>query len=164
MPDPKLTVDGEVENPTQFSYDDLAALDPAAQVSDVSKWGLQRGGDAVRLTALLERVRPKPGVKYLTLHAAADDFHASVPLEPIRERGLLVYRLVGGPLPLSAGGPFRFFIRDFAACHTDEVDECANVKFVNHIELSAQRGPDNRPSDDEAHEALHRGEEGAGSR
>ena len=27
----------------------------------------------------------------LTLHADRDDFHVSVPLEPVRERGIVVY-------------------------------------------------------------------------
>ena len=52
--------------------------------------------------------------------------------------------------------PARFFIPDHAACHTDEVDECANVKFVDHIELTVGKGFDNRPEDDEEHERLHR--------
>ena len=46
-------------------------------------------------------------------------------------------------------------IPDYAACHSAEVDECANVKFVDRLELSAQPGFDNRPHDDKAHEALH---------
>ena len=58
-------------------------------------------------------------------------------------------------LPSGAGGPFRFLIPDFAACRTADVDECANVKFVDRIELSQQRGHDNRPADESQHAALH---------
>ncbi len=151
-----LRIDGEVENPTEFTYEDLASIESSQQVLDVSRLGFKRGGDAVHLEAVLLRVVPKPGAKYITLHSSMDDFHASVPLEPIRKHGLLVYRLNNAPLTVSAGGPFRFFIEDYAACHTDEVDECANVKFVDHIELSAQRGHDNRPADETQHTALHR--------
>jgi hypothetical protein len=50
----------------------------------------------------------------------------------------------------------RFFIPDFATCHTDEIDECANVKFVELFELTAEKGFDNRPHDGAAHEELHR--------
>ena len=35
----------------------------------------------------------------------------------------MIYRLDGQPLPAKAGGPVRFFIPDFAACHTAEIDE-----------------------------------------
>jgi hypothetical protein len=49
----------------------------------------------------------------------------------------------------------RFLIPDYAACHTDEIDECANVKFVDRIELTTEKGFDNRPHDGAAHAALH---------
>src|SRR5919106_108212 len=94
---------------------------------------------------------PTPSATYLTLHASADDFHASVPLDTVRQRGLLIYEVDGQPVPLSAGGPFRFYIPDFAACHSAEVDECANVKFVDRIELSSDKGFDNRPEDEKQH-------------
>ena len=54
------------------------------------------------------------------------------------------------------GGPVRFFIPDHAACHVAEVDECANVKFVDRIELTHGRGFDNRPTEEEEHVELHR--------
>jgi hypothetical protein len=46
-------------------------------------------------------------------------------------------------------------IRDPAACHTDELDDCANVKFVDRIELTAGKGRDTRPEDEQEHAALH---------
>jgi DMSO/TMAO reductase YedYZ molybdopterin-dependent catalytic subunit len=150
-----LRIEGEVRKPLALSFADLAALDAACQVPDVSRIDPKRKGDAVSLAGLLERVRPKTSAKYLTLHASADDFHASIPLEAVRSRAILIYRLDGQPLPVSAGGPVRFFIPDFAACHVAEVDECANVKFVDRIELTTDRGFDNRPHDDQEHAALH---------
>jgi len=110
------------------------------------------------LAGLLDRVRPKSSVRYLTLHASADDFHASIPLESVRDRALVIYGLDGQPLPLAAGGPVRFYIPDFAACHTSEIDECANVKFVDRIEFSSRRGHDTRPHDEQQHAALHQRE------
>ena len=155
-----LRIDGEVENPLSLSYADLEAMGSASQVHDVSRIDPKRKGDAVSLVGLLELAQPKSTVKYLTLHSSADDFHASIPLEAIRRRAILIYRLEGQPLPPSAGGPVRFFIPDFAACHTDEVDECANVKFVDRIELTAQRGFDNRPHNETEHADLHQREAG----
>ena len=150
-----LRLDGEVENPAAWSFADLASLPETVQVRDVSRIDPKRQGDAVTLAGLLARVRPKASVRYVTLHASADDFHASIPLESVRDRALLIYRLDGQPLPLAAGGPARFYIPDFAACHTAEIDECANVKFVDHIEFSSQRGQDNRPHDEKQHAELH---------
>ncbi|HUY32106.1 MAG TPA: molybdopterin-dependent oxidoreductase [Pirellulales bacterium] len=151
-----LIIDGEVERPLSLSFADLAAFDIRRQVCDVSRLDPKRAGDAVRLTALLERAGVKSTAKYLSLHSSTDDFHASIPLDAVRERAIVIYRLDGHELPVKAGGPFRFFIPDFAACHTQEVDECANVKFIDRIELSRERGYDNRPSEPEEHAELHR--------
>jgi 2-dehydropantoate 2-reductase len=155
MSTPALTIDGEVARPQRLSRDDLAAIDAAYQIPDVSRLDAKRKGRAVRLEGVLALVGLKPSAKYLTLHATADDFHASVPLEAVRERGILIYEIDGQPVPVSAGGPMRFYIPDYAACHSTEVDECANVKFVDRLELSTQPGRDNRPHDDKEHEALH---------
>ncbi len=160
MPHAILTVDGAVGRQCAFTRGDLAAIDSTQQVADMSQVDPQRQGAAVRLSAVLALADPKPEAVYLTLHASADDFHASMPLEAVRERGLLIYQLGDGPLPASAGGPVRFFIPDFAACHSAEVDECANVKFVDRLELSAERGHDNRPQDDQSHQDLHARQDG----
>lgn len=150
-----LKIDGEVETPTQLTFDDLAAIHPSRQVVDVSRIDPKRQGDAVQLAGLLALVGVKPTAKYLGLHAAKDNFHASIPLDAVREKAIVIYRLAGEPLPQKAGGPVRFYIPDFAACHTSEIDECANVKFVDHMELTARMGFDNRPHDAQEHEALH---------
>ena len=156
MKDVSLRIDGEVERPQSFTFSQLEAMVPAHQIADVSRIDPARRGDAVSLAGVLELVGAKPSAQYLGLHASSDDFHASIPLDPVRDKGMLIYRVNGQPLPLKSGGPFRFYIRDFAACHTDQIDECASVKFVDHLELTAEKGFDNRPVDDEEHEALHR--------
>ena len=159
MPTILLTIDGDVESPVTLSFDDLAAMPEAFQICDVSRIDAKRSGGAVTLAGLLARVRPKSTAKHLTLHASVDDFHASIPLDAVRERAILIYRLNGQPLPTKVGGPLRFYIPDFAACHTSEIDECANVKFVDRIELSASPGKDNRPLDAQEHAELHEREE-----
>lgn len=150
-----LVVDGDVDQPLSLSFDDLAAFPPAQQIVDVSRYHPTRKGDGVSLEAVLERARPRHSATYLTLHATADDFHASIPLAAVRSEGIVVYRLDGAPLPVKSGGPIRFLIKDPAACHTDELDDCANVKFVDRIELTAGRGRDTRPETDDEHEKLH---------
>ena len=150
-----LIVEGEVERPGALTVMDLAKIDARHQIPDVAVIDPKRKGVAVWLRGILEHVGAKPAGQYLNLHATADDFHASIPLAPVIERGLVIYELNGQPLPASAGGPFRFYIRDYLACHAAEIDECANVKFVDRIELTATPGLDNRPHDDAAHAALH---------
>jgi len=150
-----LTIAGEVQWPLSLSFADLAALGEELQVRDVSRIDPKRKGDAVKLAGLLARARPKASARYLTLHSSTDDFHASIPLDAVRDSAILIYGLDGAPLPSSAGGPVRFFIPDFAACHTSEIDECANVKFVDRIELTPDRGQDNRPHDEKQHAQLH---------
>jgi DMSO/TMAO reductase YedYZ molybdopterin-dependent catalytic subunit len=154
--DPLLRIEGEVDRPLHLQFTDLEAIGEEHQITDVSRTHPKRQGGAVRLAGLLELAQCRPGARYLGLHSARDDFHASVPLDAVRDHAFIIYRLHGEPLPASAGGPLRFFVPDHAACHTHEVDECANVKFVDRIELTAEKGYDNRPHDEAEHAALHR--------
>ncbi len=151
-----LRADGEVARPLELTFDDLKAFPEHEQVRDVSRFDPKRKGDGVTLGALLERVAPGPAATFLTLHATADDFAASIPLEAVRDEGVLIYSIEDRALTAAEGGPYRFLIRDFAACHTAELDDCANVKFVDRIELTDGRGRDTRPESDSEHEELHR--------
>lgn len=157
--EPCLTIDGDVDNPLRLSFAECGAIDPKFQIIDVAQLDPKRSGDAVRLDGLLSLVGLRPGATWLTLHASRDDFHASIPIDAVRDRAIVIYRLRGEPLPVSAGGPYRFFVPDFAACHSAEVDECANVKFVDRIEVGSAKGFDNRPHDAAEHADLHRKEE-----
>jgi DMSO/TMAO reductase YedYZ molybdopterin-dependent catalytic subunit len=154
-----LTIDGAVERRLQLSRADLDGLPEAAHVRDVSRIHPQRQGDGVELAAILERAGVLPEANYLTLHADRDDFHVSIPLAPVRDQGIVVYRLGEGPLGAERGGPVRFLVRDPSACHTGELDECANVKYLSRIELTTRRGRDTRPASEDAHAALHRAQE-----
>jgi DMSO/TMAO reductase YedYZ molybdopterin-dependent catalytic subunit len=139
-----LRVDGHVESPREFAFEDLATLAPQHGVLDVTQFGLKRGGDAVRLNALLNLVSVKPSAKYISVHSSTDGFHASGPLESIRDTALVVFRVNGGPLESNAGGPFRFFIPQLGPCHSGELDACANVKFVDRIEVCTEKKRDAR--------------------
>src|SRR5690348_16145896 len=107
-----LRIDGEVQHPLELTLDDLAACPASDQVVDVSRFHPTRKGDGVTLESLLEQAAPNSRATYLTLHATADAFHASVPLAEVRGEGILVYRLDGAPLPAKNGGPIRFLIRN----------------------------------------------------
>ena len=153
-----LRITGEVAKPRQLTFADLAAIDPQFQIADVSALAGGRKGTAVTLAGLLHVAGVKPSAKYLGLHAAADNFHASIPLDGVQEKAFLIYALEGQLLAAKAGGPCRFFVPDHLACRSAEIDECANVKFVDTLEFTAAKSHDNRPHDDAAHAALHANE------
>jgi DMSO/TMAO reductase YedYZ molybdopterin-dependent catalytic subunit len=155
---PILIVDGLVERAMHFTAADLDRVPEAGRVADVSRFHANRRGSGVTLESILAEVRPRPEANYLTLHADRDDFHVSIPLDAVRGEGVVVYRLGESGLDVKDGGPVRFLIRDPAACHTDQLDDCANVKYLSRIELTERKGRDTRPTTDDEHEALHRGE------
>ncbi|MFO0960639.1 MAG: molybdopterin-dependent oxidoreductase [Isosphaeraceae bacterium] len=155
-----MRIDGAVEAPGTFGKADLAAIAGEDPVPDVSVYQPARRGAAVRLEGLLRAVRPLDEANYLTLHAGRDDFHVSIPLGPVRGEAVVVYEIEGRALTASEGGPFRFLILNPAACHTAELDDCANVKYLDRIELRVRPGRDTRPRDEAEHAALHAREQG----
>jgi DMSO/TMAO reductase YedYZ molybdopterin-dependent catalytic subunit len=150
-----LRIDGSVENPKEYTHDDLTRFPESEQVPDVARFHPTRRGDGVTFDALLRRVRPKPEANYVTLHAGRDDFHVSVPLAPLIDQGIVVYQDNGVPLGPENHGPFRFLVKDPTACATGELDDCANVKYLDRIELTVRKGRDTRPTNEAEHAALH---------
>lgn len=150
-----LTIDGAVTRPLRLDAAALRGLPADQLVADVTQLGAKRPGTAVRFAALLTQVGVDPQATYVTLHSQLDDFHASIPLSAVATRAVIIFAHGDADLPRSAGGPFRFFVPDHAACHLAEIDECANVKFLDRIELSLQKGEDNRPQDESDHAKLH---------
>ena len=138
-----LRVEGAVDSPRVFSFTDLASL--PGQVPDISTVIPGRQGGGVWLRALLEATGIRPQASHLTLHATDGAFSASVPLEAVRDRAIVVYRSGEGALPAAQGGPMRFFITHTEACTVGEVDACANVKFLGTIQLTVGPGADTRP-------------------
>ncbi|GAC1301573.1 MAG: hypothetical protein NVSMB14_11310 [Isosphaeraceae bacterium] len=150
-----LTIDGAVERPLTLAFEDLSAMPEEDRIIDVSRFHPARKGDGVSLDSLLRIARPIAEANYLTLHASRDDFHVSVPLAELRAEGIVVFRLGEERLAVAQGGPVRLIIRDPSACRSTELDDCANVKFLDRIELTVKKGRDTRPLDDVAHAALH---------
>ena len=153
-----LRIEGAVERPVGLTFEDLGAIPPGAQVADVSRFQPGRRGDAVTLDSLIELAGPDPGATHLTLHADRDDFHVSIRLDAIRGQGMVVYKVGPSRLGVEQGGPVRLLIRDPSSGHAAELDDCANVKYLSRIELTTGRGRDTRPTDEEAHRALHAGQ------
>ena len=148
----QLHIEGEVDSPQAFGFEDLVQLPD--QVEDVSQVIPGREGSAIRLPSLLAQVGAKDSVHYITLESTDGKFSASIPLEAVQD-AIVVYRFDGEPLPEKKGGPFRFFIPNVAVCHVGEVDACANVKFLGRIHLSQERGRDVRPTSPQSHKEHH---------
>lgn len=144
MSKPLLQITGEVEQPVELTFDDLCSFPEEDQQRDVSRFHPQRQGDGLTLLSVLNRAKPKPTATHVTLHGTLDSFSASVPLKAVEKIGILVYQSEGKPLSADAGGPIRFLIPNSAPCKTAELDACANVKFVDHIELTAGKGRNSR--------------------
>ncbi|WP_435016625.1 molybdopterin-dependent oxidoreductase [Tundrisphaera sp. TA3] len=132
----RLLIEGAVSRPIGFTWADLASLPESDQILDVSRLNPARKGDGVTLDALIAPAGPSPGASRVILHADKDDFHVALPLAAMLVRAIVIYRLDGGPLPAGKGGPFRVMVRDAEACGTDELDECANVKYLSRVEIA----------------------------
>ena len=139
-----LSVEGEVQTPRTFGFADLAAL--PNQVPDVGVLIPGREGSAVKLSTLLDATGMQAGATHVTLHAGDDDYAASVPLNAVIDRALIVYRIGETPLTESQGGPMRFLITDADACGVSNVDACANVKCLRTVQLTQGPGADSRPT------------------
>lgn len=150
-----IRTEGLVDRPRKFTFEDLAAL--PGQIPDLAAEIPGREGWGVSLAAVLEASHPRDDAEFITLATEDGTFSASVPLEPIRDRGIVVYREGDGPLAKANGGPARFFIKDVEACSlgAGAVDRCANVKYLCRIKLSASLGKDTRPETTVEHETLH---------
>lgn len=151
-----LTIDGLVNNPQSWSFADLQALSADIRIADVSQVVPNKAGVGLTLKGVLDLVQPTQDDFWITFHASHDNFASSIPADPtVIETGVILYEQEGTELSVDKGGPTRFMIPNPAACQTAELDECANVKFLDRIEISAERGRDTRPTNEEEHAALH---------
>ncbi len=114
-----------------LSQADLAAR---TDVIEIAKLDSKRTGRAVRLADLLGDVEIDEGAE-LVLSSSTDGFSATLPLDAAVEVGLVWFAGTDGPLTKEQGGPFRFLIPNAAECKTAVLDTCANVKFVDRIEV-----------------------------
>jgi len=144
-----LTINGAVNSELSLTYNDLGTLEPRVKV-ELSG----RPATGIPLLNLLKITGVQPAATHITLHAERDSFSASVPLSAVQDAAV-IFEILGSPIDVSKGGPFRFYIPNAAECAIGEVDECANVKYLNRIELTIGPGKDTRPKTKRAHQELH---------
>jgi len=144
-----LRIDGEVDSSLTFGFDDLKKRTDSIAVTLSG-----RPATGIPATNLFKAAGLRPSASYVTLHAEHDSFAATIPLEAVAE-AYLIFEMNNAPIDVSKGGPFRFYIPDAAKCSIGGVDECANVKYLDRIELTAGPGKDTRPRTKKEHTELH---------
>ena len=113
-----LTVDGLVEQPLRFSYDEIRKLTPYETPLTLECISNPIGGRYIgnaiwrgtMLRPLLERARIRPEAAYAVLYAA-EGYTTGHPVKQIlRDANLLAYEMNGAPLTREHGFPLRIFI------------------------------------------------------
>ncbi len=143
-----LTVDGNVQKKKEWSYDDLSRLPKEDQIDDVSRHVGGMEGSGVRVRAVLNTSILQGKADHATFHSQDGKFAASLPLREAIEKGILIYKRNGGPLPESKGGPIRLVV-------PQGDDACSNVKSVFRIEVTVGKGKDTTWDPDHDNPAIH---------
>ena len=128
----RLTVAGQVEEPTTFSYEQLRALPRVNQVSTfhcVTGWTVKNvhwGG--VRIADVLAAARPLPDAGALQFVSAEQPYidYLTVQQAALHDV-MLAYEMDGKPLPREHGAPLRLII--------PEMYGYKNVKWLQEINL-----------------------------
>jgi DMSO/TMAO reductase YedYZ molybdopterin-dependent catalytic subunit len=134
----RLTIDGLVERPQTFDYDQLLALPSAAQVSTfhcVTGWTVSnvhwRG---VRFGDLLAAAGPHPEASVLTFTSAEQPYVDTLTFDQARlPDAMLAYEMDGKPLSRPHGSPVRVVIPDMYGYK--------GVKWVERITLGTAAEP-----------------------
>ncbi len=133
----RLRIDGSVERPATYAFNDLRALPSVEQIQTLEcisngiGSGLMSNANwtGVTLGSLIETAGPRPSVAWVVLHAA-DGYVAEMSLDKAMEPTTIVaYAMNGVPLPDRHGSPARVLVPGTYG----EV----SVKWVDGIRLSA---------------------------
>jgi len=134
VPDWRLTIEGQVERPRSYTYEELRARPAMKRVTTLECISNPVGGNYIStgewtgfpLRDLLAEAGLLPGVVDIVLHAA-DDYADSIPLVAALDPDtLLAYDLNGAPLPESHGYPLRLIVPGIFGMK--------NVKWITRIE------------------------------
>lgn len=134
-----LPIGGRVEHPVVLSFADLLALPKHEQItqhyciqgwSGVAKWG------GVRMSEILDIVRPLPTVRWVVFYSFADGaepdagrYYDCHRIEHMREpMALLAYEMNNEPLPEVHGAPLR--LRNELELGFKQVKWIAGIEFV----------------------------------
>jgi DMSO/TMAO reductase YedYZ molybdopterin-dependent catalytic subunit len=131
----KLSVDGQVEHPFTFTYNELMALPRQTQYESLMCISNDVGGpymsnaqwEGIPLATLLQQAGVKPGATKVVFHAVddySDSIHLSKALEPTT---LLAVKMNGATLPQGHGFPVRVLVPGIYGMK--------HCKWLNRIEV-----------------------------
>ena len=145
----RLVVDGLVENPSGFTYQQVRSLPQVEQVSDfhcVEGWSVADvKWSGFRFSEIMKQVAVKPEAKFVVFHSLGqtgskphgqDHYLESFPLDQLvnpRAEVLMVLDMDGRPLPLEHGAPLRV-ISPYDLAYK-------SIKFVTRIEFTSEAKP-----------------------
>ena len=113
-----LVVDGLVEHKRSFSLAELRALPSRTQITRhdcVEGWSAIAKWKGVRLSAILEQVKPTAVARYVVFHCAdpmeadgSSPYYESIDFDDaLHEQTILAYELNDAALPVENGAPLR---------------------------------------------------------
>ena len=109
-----FTVDGLVEHPTTWTWDEIHALPPSSYEGDIhcvttwSKLGMTFGG--VSVDALLAIAGPQPSATHVMAHSHTG-YTTNLPLADVTGgKAWVAWEAEGEPLPRQHGGPARLLV------------------------------------------------------
>ena len=133
----KLTVDGLVENPASFSFEQFLALPQSESLSDVhcvTKWSrYDNYWRGVASRDLIAWVRPKAEARHVIFHAY-DSYTTNVTMENFSADDVVIAHMWEGyPISRNHGGPVRIVIPRYYFWKS--------AKWVKRIEFSRDDKP-----------------------
>jgi DMSO/TMAO reductase YedYZ molybdopterin-dependent catalytic subunit len=127
----KLKVDGLVNNPTDYTYDDVLAntkyIKPI-RLNCVEGWSVDILWEGILLSDIFNKVDVKDTANTVIFYAE-DGYSTSLPLDTILEKEMmLAYKMNGVILPPERGYPFQLVAEDKLGYKW--------IKWITRIELS----------------------------
>jgi DMSO/TMAO reductase YedYZ molybdopterin-dependent catalytic subunit len=116
VPDWRLTIDGDVQNPVSIGYRDLMNLkqiDLTCDVHCVTGWTLlDSRWRGIQMQTIMELVKVKKNAGFIVFEAPGD-YSSSIPLSAVRNNNvILAHNFSNQNLPLEHGAPLRGLVPD----------------------------------------------------
>ena len=133
-----LTIDGFVDHPLHFSYDEIRKLPPYETTMTLECISNAIGGGLIgnatwrgtELRPILDRARVKPQAKYVALYAAEGYSTGHTVERILRPANYLAWEMNGEPLPRGHGFPLRVFLPGKYGMKMPKW--LTRIEFVNH--------------------------------
>lgn len=127
----RFKVFGLVENPLEFTYEELLKLPSVELLADfhcVTRWSVKEiNWEGVQTSYILSLAKPKANARYVMVHCL-EGYTTNLPLEYLYEEdSILAYKMYGKPIPLRHGYPLRLVVPKLYAWKS--------AKYVWGIEL-----------------------------